>query len=157
MDILDEELIELWRSLDKHDVVYLMVGGFATNIHGFSRTTADADLWVKDTKENRSALRRALEEVVKSSLSEIEHTQLIPGWTSIKLESGFEIDLMTYIAGFEQEAFDDVFLHATYAEIVGIKVPFIHLNALIRSKEATNRPKDQIDLIELKKIRESRG
>lgn len=34
MDILDEEIINLWRLLNKHHVMYIMVGGFATTLHG---------------------------------------------------------------------------------------------------------------------------
>lgn len=41
MDILDEEILSFWRVLQKYQVKYIMVGGFATNLHGFSRMTAD--------------------------------------------------------------------------------------------------------------------
>ena len=53
MDIFDEEIVNLWRLLYKHHVRYIMVGGFATNLHGFSRITADADIWLEDNLENR--------------------------------------------------------------------------------------------------------
>jgi hypothetical protein len=42
------------------------------------------------------------------------------------------------------------------AELNKIKIPFLHINHLIKSKEATNRPKDMLDVIELKKIQEIR-
>ena len=41
MDILDEEIVKLWKLLSENEVQYIMVGGFATNLHGFSRITAD--------------------------------------------------------------------------------------------------------------------
>ena len=53
MDILDNEILNLWRLLQKHNTLYIMVGGFATNLNGFERMTADIDLWIKDTSENR--------------------------------------------------------------------------------------------------------
>lgn len=37
-------------------------------------------------------------------------------------------------------------------EILDLKVPFLHINHLIANKKAVNRPKDQIDVIELEKI-----
>lgn len=40
---------------------------------------------------------------------------------------------------------------ASIAEINGVKIPFLHINHLIESKRATNRPKDQVDLIYLEK------
>jgi hypothetical protein len=41
MDVLDQELLRFWESLNKNDVHYLMVGGFATRFHGYNRNTDD--------------------------------------------------------------------------------------------------------------------
>jgi len=154
MDILDEEIIGLWRSLHANEVKYIMVGGFATNLHGFSRTTADLDIWIEDTPQNRRSLRKALHDIGLGDLEPLETTQLIPGWTSIKMSSGFELDLMTSIKGFETPgAFEECYSLAPTAVIVDIPVKFLHLNHLIRSKELSGRPKDQIDLIELKRLK----
>lgn len=38
------------------------------------------------------------------------------------------------------------------AEIENVKVPFLHINLLILNKKAVNRPKDQLDVLELEKI-----
>jgi len=32
MDILDEELINFWKSLNQYEVKYIMIGGFAVNL-----------------------------------------------------------------------------------------------------------------------------
>jgi hypothetical protein len=42
------------------------------------------------------------------------------------------------------------------AEIDDIIVPFLHINHLIANKKAVNRPKDQLDVIYLEKIRQIR-
>jgi hypothetical protein len=47
MDILDEELLKFWQSLNNNKVRYIMVGGFAVNMHGFSRATNDIDVCLK--------------------------------------------------------------------------------------------------------------
>ena len=44
MDILDEDLINFWKSLNQFEVKYIMIGGFVVNLHGFSRTTGDIDI-----------------------------------------------------------------------------------------------------------------
>jgi hypothetical protein len=72
MDIYDEELLNFWRCLNTSKVQYIMVGGFATNLHGYSRFTADVDIWLKDTKDNRKALRAALELSENTSFESIE-------------------------------------------------------------------------------------
>ncbi len=42
------------------------------------------------------------------------------------------------------------------AEIDDCIVPFLHINQLIENKKSVNRPKDQIDVIELEKIQKER-
>ncbi|MBA3663898.1 MAG: hypothetical protein H0W61_06780 [Bacteroidetes bacterium] len=153
MDILDEEILNLWRLLNSHNVAYIMVGGFATTLNGFNRNTADIDLWIKDTIPNRKNLRTVLKELELGDLDGIESSELIPGFTSITLNSGFELDLMTYVKGLEQEKFDECHKLAPIAEIEGVPVKFLHINHLIKAKKASGRPKDLIDVIELEKIR----
>ena len=56
----------------------------------------------------------------------------------------------------EKYSFDECLQMATIAEIKNIKVPFLHINQLIANKKAVNRPKDQLDVIELEKIKQLR-
>jgi len=56
MDILDEDLISFWNSFAASDVLYIMVGGFAVNMHGYLRATQDVDIWIKDEPTNRENL-----------------------------------------------------------------------------------------------------
>lgn len=154
MDILDEEIINLWTLLNRRNVSYIMVGGFATTLHGFNRNTADIDLWIKDTIENRKKLRLVLNELELGDFEGVETTEFIPGFTSITLNSGFELDIMTYMKGLEQSNFDECFTLAPTAIIEGISVRFLHINHLIDVKKACGRPKDLLDVIELEKIRD---
>ncbi len=153
MDILDEELLELWRLLNKHGVLYIMVGGFATNLHGFNRITADLDLWIKDTKDNRNKLRTVLKELEIGDFEEIETVNFLPGWSGIMLNSGFELDIMTFLKGFEQNTFDECYDLAPTAIISEIEVKFLSINHLIEAKKASAREKDLIDIVELEKIK----
>jgi hypothetical protein len=41
---------------------------------------------------------------------------------------------------------------ATIGEIENTKVYFIHINQLVVNKKAVNRPKDQLDVVQLEKI-----
>jgi hypothetical protein len=45
---------------------------------------------------------------------------------------------------------------ASLADLEGVEVPFLHINHLIENKKIVNRPKDQVDVIELEKIRKIR-
>ena len=153
MDVLDDEILNLWRVLNLNSVFYIMVGGFATNLHGFSRTTADMDIWIKDTVENRKNLRRSLTDMGLGDFEVIESTQFVAGWSSIALNSGFELDIMTELKGLPQDRFDECFEKASTAVIAEVPIKFLHIQQLIESKKAAARPKDLIDIIELEKIR----
>jgi hypothetical protein len=152
MDLLDDEILRLWKTLHKYETKYILVGGFALNLHGFNRITADMDLWIKDTPENRKSLRNVLKELEFGDLESIENTQFIPGFTSILLHSGFELDIMTSLKGFEQIKFDECYKIAPIAIIENIPIKFLHIEQLIEAKKASGRPKDLIDVIELEKI-----
>jgi hypothetical protein len=47
--------------------------------------------------------------------------------------------------------FDECLQIAPIAQIEDVSVPFLHINQLIANKKVVNRPRDQIDVIELEK------
>ena len=55
--------------------------------------------------------------------------------------------------GLEQYTFDECLSIAQIAQIEGVDIPFLHINQLIANKRVVNRPKDQLDVIELEKIK----
>jgi len=63
---------------------------------------------------------------------------------------------MSYIKGFEQETFDACYESASTAFIFEIPIKFLHINHLIASKKACDRPKDKIDVMELERIKAGR-
>lgn len=64
---------------------------------------------------------------------------------------------MTGMKGLEDFSFDECFSMITEAEILELKIPFLHINHLITNKKAVNRLKDQLDVIYLEKIRQIRA
>lgn len=156
MDIFDEELLKFWRTLITNKVRFVMIGGVATNLHGYHRTTNDIDLWIEDTISNRKQLRIAFKEYGIGDFLSLETLQFVAGWTTFRLDNSLEIDIMTSVKGLEDFSFDESYQMASFADIFDINVPFLHINQLIESKKAANRPKDQIDVIELEKIKKLR-
>ena len=153
MDVFDDDLLEFWSSLNEAGVLYIMIGGVATNLHGFQRMTDDIDVWIKNTPENRSCFRKAMKKYSQVDYFMLETLQIIPGWTHFNLNNCFRLDVMVDVKGLEGFGFDECLAKASIAEINNIKVPFLHINHLMESKKAANRPKDQIDLIYLEKIK----
>jgi hypothetical protein len=156
MDILDDELLNFWRTLSNNQVKYIMVGGFATRFHGFNRNTDDIDIWLDDTLQNRKNLRKSFKELGYGDFPSIETMEFVPGWTSFYVGQAIELDIMTTMKGLENYTFGECMDIASIADLDGIIVPFLHINQLIANKKAVNRPKDQIDVLELEKIKQIR-
>jgi hypothetical protein len=155
MDVHDEDLLRFWEYLSKYKVRYIMVGGFATRFHGFNRTTDDIDIWLEDTIPNRKNLRAVFNALDYGDMPAIETIQFIPGWSSLNVGS-IELDIMTEMKGLEYLNFQECLDKASIADLNGIKIPFLHINELILNKKAVNRPKDQIDVLELERIKKIR-
>ncbi len=153
MDVQDEELIAFWRRLNENNVRYLMVGGLATRFHGYNRTTDDLDLWLEDTLPNRKNLIAAFKALEYGDFPSIETMQFVPGWTSF-YAAGIVLDIMTEMKGLEEVTFDECFALSPVADLNGVSVRFLHINHLIENKKVVNRPKDQIDVIYLEKIKQ---
>jgi hypothetical protein len=130
-----------------------MVGGIATNLHGYQRATDDADIWIDDTLLNRKNLRISFKEYGMGDFDMMERMQFVPGWTYFNLNNGMRLDVMIGVKGLEGVGFEQCLKYATIADIDGINVRFLHINHLIASKKAANRSKDQIDVIYLEKIK----
>nr|WP_068891796.1 hypothetical protein [Pedobacter panaciterrae] len=156
MDIFDEEILNFWRALQEYNVQYIMVGGYATNLHGYQRFTGDLDIWLKDTLENRKQLRKAFVKCDIGDYPLIETMQFILGWTDFHLNNGLRLDILIEMKGLEGYTFDECLEMASIADIDSVNVPFLHINQLIENKKTVNRPKDQIDVAALEQIRKLR-
>nr|WP_294898342.1 hypothetical protein [uncultured Pedobacter sp.] len=156
MDVFDEELLKLWKALITNNVNYLMIGGVAVNLHGYHRTTNDIDIWLEDTLLNRKNLRLAFKEYGMGDFEALETLQFIPGWTTFRLDNHLEVDVMTSVKGLEKYNFHEAYKLASIADILDLKIPFLHINQLLEAKKAANRLKDQIDIIALEKIKKLR-
>ncbi|CAN5140366.1 hypothetical protein BH09BAC6_BH09BAC6_35840 [soil metagenome] len=157
MDIFDEEILNFWRALQEFNVQYIMIGGYAINLHGYQRFTGDLDIWLNDTLLNRQALRKAFVSCDMGDYPMIEYMQFAPGWTEFHLNNGLRLDILIDMQGLEGYSFEECLQMASIAEIENVNVPFLHINQLIVNKKAVNRPKDQIDVQALEEIRKLRG
>lgn len=147
-----EQIHAIWRCLQKHNVKYITIGGFAVSIYGYNRNTGDLDIYIEDSPENRKQLRKALNCANVGDFEQIETMQFIPGWTDFTLDYGLRLDIMTQVKGLETISFDDLLQVATVLEIEDFSVYFVNYMHLLQSKQAANRLKDQLDIEELKKI-----
>ena len=138
-----EEFIEL---LNKNEVEYLVVGGYAFAIHAFPRFTNDIDFFIRSTKSNIDKIISVLNEFGFED-TPISPDELMKENRVIQLgEPPYRIDLLTSIDGV---SFEDAWkrkVHGKYGEQV---LYFISKEDLIENKKSSGRKKDLDDLNEL--------
>ncbi len=147
-----QEILNIWKALSENNVRYLTIGGLAVNIYGYTRNTGDIDILIDDTIENRKQLRIAFAAIGIGDFPQIETMQFVAGFTDFTIAYDLRLDVMTSIKGLEDSSFDSLLQTATIVTLKEIPVYFLDYDNLIKAKKATNRPKDKLDIAELKKI-----
>ena len=140
---------ELLQCLNKCEVRYLIVGGYAVMKYAEPRFTKDLDVWVENSAENSV---RVFEALTKFG-APLESDKVTPETftrPSLTYQIGIapvRIDILTQITGVE---FGAAWGDKVEGSIFGVPVHFISLSQLIANKQATGRSSD---LEQLKHIR----
>ena len=153
MNIFDSYTHKVLSALLKHNVQFIVVGGYAVNYHGYKRTTGDIDLLLKpDNGENKTKLLNSLREleIEDETLSALNQLNFEKPQVFMDGEEPFKIDFLTKISGVEFEDAWKLKIEATYDNL---NIPFLSYNHLILSKITSTRGKDKIDIEELQKIK----
>lgn len=142
---------ELLSVLAKHRVRYLVVGGYAVMKYTEPRFTKDLDLWIATDEGNAGAVFAALREfgAPLKGLTPADFTQA--GYFYQMGSPPFRLDIMMSIPGV---VFEVAWTNREEARIEGIAIPFISKPDLIKTKEASGRDQDRLDV---KKLRKSSG
>ncbi len=153
MDLFEEEIVRFLKLLSKNEVRFILVGGIAVNYRGFSRSTADIDVWLEDTQVNRSNFVKALSEYGIEGAEVFVDSPLLAEYTEVVLDNGMYIDLMSDLQFFKQENFNENYLKADKFNLENeVEVKMLHINTLIEEKEKSARPKDKLDAETFKKL-----
>jgi len=154
MDITDNDIQLLFKSLNKHRVKYLVVGGFATTFYGYIRVTNDLDLWIKPGENNKKNLITALTEINVEGANHLLDMPLVAGYTQVTIgDSGFVLDLMNNLKKFKDHDFDKCYARAKRGKLEGTVIYVINLEDLIKEKKATGRHKDKDDVENLNQVK----
>lgn len=149
MDLeLPRDFKELFELLNANDVEYLLIGGYAVGVYGYSRSTNDIDIFVSDDDENLQRLSAALREF---GVDDATSGNLFPKKRSL-LELGVEpmkVQFMNFADGL---TFSESFASRNLVQVEGIEINTISRSDLIRNKTATGRHKDLADIERLSEI-----
>ena len=151
MDLFDAKSAALLTALQRHGVAYLLVGGYAVNLHGYSRGTGDMDIWIRPTAENVLRLVAAFEACGYDVGGLAAYAPQVPtqGLSLRVTDEPFILDVMTQLSG---PTFDEAYAqHRTY-DLDGLEIHLIHRNDLVMNKLTTGRAKDLADVQSLQYI-----
>jgi predicted nucleotidyltransferase len=134
------EFVEL---LNKNEVKYMVVGGYAVGFHGHPRYTGDLDIWLLPDPENATRILKAITAFGFGSL-DIKKEDLVKEDSIIQLGyPPLRIDLLTNIDGVH---FNECYPNRKTTEIDGLLVNFIGYSDLIKNKKASGRHQDLGDI-----------
>lgn len=136
---------ELLQLLNKFEVEYLIVGGYAVMKYGEPRYTKDLDVWVHNSAQNSARLVEAL----KKFGAPLDHDQISAetfAGKQVVYQIGVapvRIDILTEITAVE---FSNAWRKRVGSNFFGVPVHFISLDDLLTNKRALGRDRDLTDL-----------
>lgn len=145
-----KEFIEF---LEKYGVEYVLVGGFAVNYYGYTRTTQDIDILIFPSSKNAQSVIDALDEFgfgragIPKEYFETEGTAVHLGVEPNR------IDLLTHLNGVSNE---EIFKKKERIKYGKIFLNLISLRDLLECKRSSDRAKDLADVDELEKVLKER-
>jgi hypothetical protein len=150
-----EENINSFVTLaNRYKVRMLMVGGAAVNFHGYQRHSADVDFWIETTEENFKKLVIVFNEMgyeiddfplaVKQQQQNIS-VKFSPEDLNLELITNFSVN----------KSFEEAYRDSEITEVSNnqfLRWNVLSLEDLITSKVKANRPKDLLDIQQLREI-----
>jgi hypothetical protein len=157
--------LDLFATLTRHHVAYVLIGGLAVSLHGIERATMDVDVVIAMDPQNVSALIEAANELgltpqLPVPIESLKDSTLLQEWhTERNLEAfslrsretaGVTLDILL----FPPVPFGDMQPRAEILTIDGIPVSLAAIEDLIALKQASDRPIDRLDIEHLKRIQD---
>ncbi len=151
-------LEKILKILTKNNVEFVIVGGFASIIHGASYVTKDFDICVSFSKDNAAKILSAINpyrprDRIHPNKPQLDETpDSLMKYKDLYLSTDLgEIDMLGEILGLGK--FEDLLDHTIEVELYGEKCKVLDIDALIVAKKALGRPKDIQVLLQLEAIK----
>lgn len=151
-NLFNNDFLDFLELLNKHNVDFLLVGGYAVILHGYARSTGDLDLWINKSSDNYNNLKKAYSDFGAPIFSEEDfESEKLDVW-GIGVEPR-KIEILTHVDGL---IFDESKQHCKWFELEKLKVPYIDFDDLIKNKLASGRYKDLADIEQLNRLKDNK-
>jgi hypothetical protein len=135
-----KDLLELFN---KHQINYLIVGGYALAFHGAPRMTGDIDLFVEPSPQNAQKILTALKEFGFSGADLNVEDFILPEKVIQLGVSPVRVDILTSLSGVSWE---QAYKSRENGQYGGVDVFYIGKAAFLANKKAIGRRKDEADI-----------
>lgn len=140
-NVFNQDFQELIEAFNKHEVEYMLVGGYAVILHGYNRSTGDLDLWVHTTEANYGKLVKAFNTfgmpVFDMTLQKFLRNDEYDVFTFGVPPNA--IDLITKLKG---PMFTEAYLNSSVYEFEDMEIRVIQYADLLAAKRAAGRHRD---------------
>ncbi len=147
---LSPDFSDIFAELNAAKARYLLVGGWAVAIHAVPRATKDMDIWVEPSEENAAKVYRALA-AYGAPLGGVTVGDFATEGLVFQIgQPPNRIDILTSVDGV---AFKVAWVSRHKIKNDRQIIHLISRRHLIQNKLATGRPRDLLDVEELRKYR----
>ncbi len=156
---------KVFKNLEEAKVKYLIVGGVAVNLYGYSRFTGDIDVLLALSLSNLKKMDKLMNEMGyieripvsvkelgdKKKLNEFVKKKGLKAYTYISNnEPQLDIDIIVK----ESMDFDKFFKRKTVVKVWEMELPVVNIDDLIKMKKKARRDKDNLDIEALLNLKE---
>ncbi|MBI2449911.1 MAG: hypothetical protein HYV47_00040 [Candidatus Nealsonbacteria bacterium] len=155
------------RALSAAKIDYVVCGGAAVVMFGFTRMTIDLDLIVSLEKDNLSNLYDTLLRLGYKTRVPVRKDEFIQKEILAKLAKEKNMKVLSFYdpkdvfktidIGVNLPNIDRILKRKKFIKAGNFKIPIIYIDDLIKMKEDLARPKDIIDVENLKKIKQKQN
>jgi len=136
---LAQDFEDFVKLLNKHQVDYLVVGGYALAFHGKPRHTGDLDIWINSSESNAEKLVNVIQEFGLATLGLTMSDFMQEGYVTQIGYPPLRIDILNTIDGVK---FENAYPNKLLVDVNGIEVRYIGLKEFIENKTASGRSQD---------------
>lgn len=139
--------------LNAKRVRYVVVGGYAVAYHGHPRTTGDLDVFIELSRKNATLMLAVFQAFGFETAGTAPEFFMDKGQVVRLGREPLKVEILNDISGV---SFPACWQNRVAARFGELRVNFIDLESLLANKRATGRPKDQIDVAELTRVKRRR-
>lgn len=137
---LPDDFKDFIKSLNEHDVRYLLVGGWAVGIYGNPRATKDIDFLIAVDDKNIANLQKAL---YAFGAPTVENKVFQEKGNVYRMgRSPVQVDIINEASGI---SFEDCYARRNVITVEDVRISTISKEDLIRNKKASGRHRDLAD------------